>query len=153
MASISGGAKLQRALDDIARRIGKGGTLNVGFLEGATYPGGEDGGEPTSVAEVALAQNFGTARGIPPRPFFTNMVKDQSPGWGGKLEKVLKANDYDVPKALALMGEGIKGQLQQSILNTNDPPLAESTIKAKGFDKPLIHTSNMINSVDYEVEE
>jgi hypothetical protein len=42
--------------------------------------------------------------------------------------------------------------LQQSIRDTNDPPLAQATIARKGFAKPLIDTSVMINSVDYEVE-
>ena len=50
------------------------------------------------------------------------------------------------------MGEGIKGQLQQSIRDTNAPPLAPATVSAKGFAKPLIDSSNMINSVDYEVD-
>jgi len=53
--------------------------------------------------------------------------------------------------ALARMGEGIAGQLRESIQSTNSPPLAESTIEAKGFEKPLIDTGHMWNSVAYEV--
>ena len=49
------------------------------------------------------------------------------------------------------MGLGIKGQLQQSIIETNAPPLAESTVARKGFEKPLVDTSHMLNSVDFEV--
>ncbi|WP_423786270.1 hypothetical protein [Klebsiella aerogenes] len=51
------------------------------------------------------------------------------------------------------VGEIIKGQLQNSIRQLTDPPLAQSTIEQKGSDKPLILTGHMLNSVDYEVSE
>jgi hypothetical protein len=146
MATISGGDKMDAALAAIAARLKKGGLLKVGFLEGAKYPNG------TSVALVAAVQNFGApARGIPPRPFFSNMVQDKSPTWAPALAGLLKSTGYDVEAALQMMGEGIKGQLQQSIRDTNAPPLSPLTIERKGFDKPLIDTGHMINSVDYEV--
>lgn len=147
MATIKGGDKLKAALAAISRKVASGGALKVGFLEGATYPDG------TSVPMVAAVQNFGApSRGIPPRPFFTNMVSDKSPGWGPSLGRILANNDMDVGRSLALMGEGIKGQLQQSIRDTNEPPLAQSTIDRKGFDKPLVDTGHMLNSVGYEVD-
>lgn len=148
VATIKGGDKLDKALADIARRIGRGGAVKVGFLEDAKYPNG------TSVALVAAVQNFGApARGIPARPFFSNMVEEKAPGWGPALGACLRQTGNDVPAALALMGEGIKGQLQQSIRDTNAPPLAEATIDRKGFDKPLVDTGHMLNSVGYEVTE
>jgi hypothetical protein len=146
MATIKGGAKLEAYLRDLASRVGKPGTLRVGFLEGATYPDG------TSVPLVAAIQNFGAAsRGIPPRPYFSNMVADKADGWGPALARILQGNDYDGPAALELMGAGIAGQLRQSIVDTNAPPLAPATIARKGFEKPLIDTSHMLNSVDFEV--
>lgn len=147
MATVSGGDKLEKALGEIARRLKKGATLKVGFLEGARYPDG------TSVALVAAIQNFGApARGIPPRPFFSNMVAEKSPSWAPALGDLLKSTGYDPQAALEMMGEGIKGQLQQSIRNTNSPPLSPRTIERKGFEKPLIDTGHMLNSVDYEVD-
>jgi len=61
------------------------------------------------------------------------------------------------------MGLQIKGEMQQSIIDTNSPKLAESTVRARlakyknqerttTIDKPLIDTSHMLNSVDYEVK-
>lgn len=144
---VRGGDKLDKALADIARRLKQGGALKVGFLEGAKYPNG------TSVALVAAVQNFGApGRGIPARPFFSNMVEAKSPAWPGALGALLKNTGYDVDAALKLMGEEIKGQLQQSIRDTNSPPLSPLTIERKGFEKPLIDTGHMINSVDYEVD-
>lgn len=145
---IIGGDKLQRALADIARKLGGNKTLRVGFLEGATYPDG------TSVPMVAAIQEFGApSRGIPPRPFFRRMIADKSGEWPKALAANLKATNYDVDLTLQRMGAGIKGQLQQSITDLTDPPLASSTIARKGFDKPLIDTGHMLNSVDYEIEE
>lgn len=144
MATISGGDKLEKMLKELGKRVSDPATLRVGFLEGATYPDG------TSVPTVAAVQNFGSGN-IPPRPFFSNMIENKSPGWGKSLAAILKNNRYDVKASLELMGQGIAGQLRQSIVDTNSPPLADATIARKGFAKPLVETSNMINSVDSEV--
>ena len=147
MATLTGGGKLENFLQGMARRLKGGSVVKVGFFENATYPDG------TPVALIAAIQNFGApARGIPPRPFFSNMVRDKSPAWGDKLAAVLKSTNYDGEKALTLMGEGIAGQLRESIEQTNAPPLADATVKAKGFAKPLVDTGHMLNSISYEVE-
>ena len=144
MASIRGGDKFEKKMAELAARFSSKETLRVGFLENATYPDG------VYVAAVAAFNNFGTGR-IPPRPFFSNMVRSKSGDWPATLANLLK--DHDIEKSLNLMGEGIKGQLQQAIKDTNSPPLSPVTVKAKGFDKPLINTSHMINSVSYEVKK
>ena len=96
MVTVRGGDKLENALRDVAARLGGKKTLRVGFLEDATYPAGKPkalraaykarkkAGEKgavggalygTSVAMVAAIQNYGAPRaGIPPRPFFNNMI-------------------------------------------------------------------------------
>lgn len=148
MAEIKRKGDAEAYLRDLAARIGKGAVLKVGFLEGATYPDG------TPVAMIAAINNYGApSRGIPPRPFFSGMVDEKSPEWGDTFAGLMEANGDDTVKALRLMGEGIKGQLQQSIRDTVAPPNAPSTIRAKGFDKPLIDIGHMLNSVDYEVTE
>lgn len=147
MVAIKGGEKIEGALREIADKISKPATLRVGFLEGATYPDG------TSVPMVAAIQEFGAPKvGIPPRPYFRNMIAAKSPEWGDAVAETLKAADYDVDRAFGQVGEGIKGQLQQSIVETNSPPLAPATVAKKGFDKPLIDTGHMMNSADYEVD-
>jgi hypothetical protein len=89
---------------------------------------------------------------IPARPYFRTMLTEESPGWGKDMADTLKATSYDGNKTLALMGEKIKGQLQESIRNVDDPPNAASTIASKGFNQPLIDTGHMLNSVDFEVK-
>lgn len=143
---IKGGDQLEKKLAELANQVTKPGVLKVGFLEGATYPDGKP------VAMIAAIQEFGApSRGIPPRPYFRNMIALRSPNWGDAIAVNLKNNDYDAEKAMNFVGEGIKGQLQQSIIDTNSPPLSPTTVRRKGFDKPLIDTGHMLNSVDYNV--
>jgi hypothetical protein len=144
---LSGGDKLEKYLMELAVKVQKPATLNVGFLEGATYPNG------TSVAEIAAYNEYGVpSHNQPPRPFFRGMISSKSGNWGKSVGALLKSNEYDAEKSLELMGEGISGQLRESITEFTTPELAESTKQAKGFDKPLIDTGHMLDSVDYEVK-
>lgn len=144
--SLKGGTKLRSVLSGMVKSAESADTVSVGFLEGATYPDG------TSVPMVAAINEYGEpSRGQPPRPFFRRMISEKSSEWPSAIAGLLKQNDYDAGKTLAMVGEGVKGQLQQSIKDLDSPPLAQSTIDRKGFEKPLIDTSHMLNSVDYAV--
>lgn len=147
MAKISGGVKLEAALKEIAEKATNASLVRVGFLENATYPDG------TPVALVAAVNEFGApARGIPPRPFFRNMIAAKSGEWPKAIAALLTTNDYDAAVTLGQAGEAVKGQLQQSIVDTNEPPNAPSTIARKGAAKPLVDTGHMLRSIDYEVK-
>lgn len=145
MVKVSTTGSLDAKLRELVDRFGRGGQVRVGFLENATYPDG------TSVATVAAAQNFGApSRNIPPRPFFSNMVEEKQHEWPEALRIALEGG-ASTDQALALLGEGMRGQLQQSIRDTNSPPLSPVTVERKGFDKPLIDKADMINSVGVEL--
>ena len=147
MATIKGGDKLAAALARISRGVSQPATLRVGFLAGGTYPDG------TSIPMIAAINEFGApSRGQPPRPFFRNMVAKHKGEWPKAIAGLLKVNDYDAVKVLGITGEEIEGQLRQSIIDLVSPPLAASTIARKGFSKPLIHHSIMINSIKHEVK-
>ena len=139
------GERVTRQLQQIAAKMG--GTLEVGFLEGATYPDG------TPVAAVAFWNEFGSSG--PPRPFFRRMIAKESPEWPAKIAALAGSHDADLnyngPKILALMGEDIQGALIQSINDLTSPPLAPSTIERKGSPKPLIDRAVMVNSTGYRV--
>lgn len=144
MATISGGDKLKAALEEIAAKLDQQGTLRVGFLEGATAPNGD------SIPLRAALNEYGHGN-VPPRPFFRNMIAAKADEWPGAIALNLKQTNYDVAVTLQRVGLGIRGQLQQSILDLWSPPLAASTIRRKGFDKPLIEHGDMINAADFEV--
>jgi hypothetical protein len=139
-------SKTGQKLDAISAALSKAKTVKVGFLEKAKYPDG------TSVALIAALQDFGAPSvGIPPRPFFRNMVAAKNGEWPEAVRTLLKDNNYAAGTVLRLMGEGIAGQLRQSIVDTNDPPLKPATIARKGSSKPLVDTGVLINSIDFEV--
>lgn len=149
-ANVTGGSALERHLRDIERRLGDGAHVRVGFLESATYPAVAEGAKALPVAQVAFWNEFGTVN-TPSRPFFRDTIERKSPRWGVALGNLLRKTNYDAEKALALMGEGIKGQLVRAIVEWSQPPNAPRTVERKGFNKPLIHTGLMQRSVDYQV--
>jgi hypothetical protein len=147
MAKLEGGAVLKARLEELSAKVNRPGTLNVGFLEGSTES--KDG---ESSAQVAYFNEFGT-KTSPPRPFFRTMIAQESPHWGDDMGKVLVATNYDVTKTLNLMGEELRGELVASIDAFTDPPNAPSTIRRKGFNKPLVDTGDMRRAANYEVKE
>ena len=148
MATLRGGDKLQQKIHELLALTHNPPKLRVGFLENATYPDGKP------VAMIAAIQDFGAPRaGIPPRPFFRNMIAAKQGEWPKALAELLKSTKMDAHKALDVMGEAIAGQLRQSIVDTNHPPLSPATVRRKGFDKPLIDSGHMMNSISHEVEE
>lgn len=147
MAKVSGGDKLQKAVDKLLKNTSNAVTLSVGFLGDASYPDG------TSIAEVAIYNEFGVpTHNQPPRPFFRNAIAANKGKWAPNLATALKQNNNNAKKALKLLGEEIKAEIVESINELQDPPLAPSTIARKGFEKPLIDTGLMRDSVDYKVE-
>ncbi|UCL84501.1 hypothetical protein [Pseudomonas sp. HS-18] len=184
MAAVKGGDRISRYLRDLASRLDDGEILRAGFLEGATYedgkpvayiaaiqefggtfehPGGtkykigDDGmavflpADATEFSGVTAAHSIT----IPARPFFRDAVKENGKRWSKGLGKLIHAGN-SVEKALALTGEVVRADIQDSIRKFTSPPLSRNTRKKSakaGFDKPLIDTSHMLNSVDYEVRK
>ena len=147
MASASGGDGLKRVLEGVSAKLGEANEVQVGIMSKATYPDG------TSVALVAFINEYGRSSiGQPPRPFFRNMIAAKKSEWPAAIAGLLKATNYNARSTLEQTGAAIKGQLQQSITDLTSPPLKPSTVKRKGFDKPLIDTGHMQNSVDYIVK-
>lgn len=147
MATLRGGKEFENALRKLAKNIARPASVKVGFLEKSKYPDG------TPVAMIAAINEYGApSRAQPPRPFFRRMIADKQGEWPEAIAKLLRANDLDAVKTLDLAGAAIAGQLRQSIRDLRDPPLAPSTIRRKGFSKPLIDTGFMLGSVDHEVK-
>jgi hypothetical protein len=123
MVQIKGGTNLAAALAKIAKNVAKAASVDVGFLEGSTYPDG------TSVPMIAAIQEYGAPKvGIPPRPYFRNMISAKSPEWPKAVGALLVENDYDAAKTLSQAGAAIKGQLQNSIVETFAPALSPVTL-------------------------
>lgn len=120
---FEGGDKLKAHLKKLSKKVTKASVVEVGFFEGKNYSNG------TSIAMVAAIQEFGApAKGIPPRPFFRNMIKKEEGHWGNDVAALLKSTDYDAAKTLGFMGEEIEGELKQSIVDLTEPQLSDVTL-------------------------
>ena len=177
--AFTGGAGMTKTLNALVQSLGPGSVVSVGFMEGgmAGYNGprplhgkkettkkANRQGKQVSAAQVAFWLEYGTTTAtagilasgdthIPPRPFFRNMITKNSPRWGKLVMAALKLSNYDTRKAMAIVGIRIGEQLQASIVEFKTPRNADSTIKAKGFDDPLIDSHNMLRSVEYAVQD
>lgn len=67
-----------------------------------------------------------------------------------ELEKVLNL-EMSVDAFFNLVGEYSVGLIQQYLTDLKSPPLAESTIEAKGSSNPLIHTTKLRDSITYKI--
>lgn len=125
------------------------GIVRVGWFSQHRYSDG------LPVAAVAVFNEYGTPT-APARPFVRPVVHGQKQTILENLKhhyKTALRNNTNTNKVLTLIGEDVKWRIQAQILATNTPPNAPSTIKAKGFNKPLYDTGFMLNSVSYQTEE
>lgn len=152
MADITGGDKLTRVLADMGRGVEGSPYVRVGFLEGSLHTDKSGKNLDIPTATIAAWNEFGTQH-TPPRPFFRTMIAANAPTWGKDVAVLIAQDNFDAKKALTQMGERIAGQLRKSIEAFDNPGNAPSTIRKKKFDKPLIDTGEMWNSVHYEVKE
>tara|TARA_R110000851_G_scaffold254074_1_gene406565 strand:+ start:180 stop:620 length:441 start_codon:yes stop_codon:yes gene_type:complete len=124
--------------------------VEAGFFSSAVY---EDG---TSVAEVAMINNYGVPqRGQPPRRFMDNALKKASE-WKKTFDFMVKkdfARGGDFKTSFDTLGSIVQGDIRMSIKEFTSPALAQSTIDRKGFPKPLENTGYMRDSANYEVSK
>ena len=146
---VVGGKKLSIALKAIEQKITNNGVLRVGFLESEEYPAGAND-DVLPVAQVAFWNEFGT-RTAPARPAFRAMIAQESKDWGAKIGKAIIAMNYDGEKALRLLGQDIRDDLENEIATWDTPPNAPATIAKKGFDAPLKDTGQMQRAPDFEI--
>lgn len=121
--------------------------IQVGFQGDQKY---EDG---TSIAQVAAVNEFG-ASDIPERPFMRQSFENHE----GELQAAcdaaqrLVSSGGSAEQALQQIGVAAKGLVQDEIVNGGFAPNAESTIKKKGSEQPLIDTGTMRQSVNFVVK-
>ena len=121
--------------------------IQVGFQSDQKY---EDG---TSIAQVAAVNEFG-ASDIPERPFMRQSFENHE----GELQAAcdaaqrLVSSGGSAEQALQQIGVVAKGLVQDEIVNGGFAPNAESTIKKKGSEQPLIDTGTMRQSVNFVIK-
>jgi hypothetical protein len=124
--------------------------VRVGFQHGDAA---DDNG--VDIADIAMWNELGTAN-MPSRPFIRQTAETHESTLNKlceiQFDSVLhgKATAKD---ALTKIGVATKGLMQDTIRNGEYVANAESTIKKKGSDKPLIDTGRMRQSVNYTVQK
>ena len=103
---------------DLARKAH--GSVQVGFIDSDQAP-------------IAFWNEFGHKGRFPApaRPFFRNMVANQSGKWPGMMAQALKSTQMDGRRTLAYMGEEIEGALKQSIIDFTSPALSPTTLRLR----------------------
>jgi len=121
--------------------------IQVGFQGDQTY---EDG---TSLAEVAAFNEFGTSN-IPERPFMRQSFENHENELQAACDIVNRAlaSGGNTDQALNQLGVAVKALVQEEIVNGDFAPNAESTIKRKGSERPLVDTGHMRQSVNYVIK-
>lgn len=141
-----------RFFDELKRRFdGSNQVVKVGFPEGAH----EDDGTPLAMI-AAVHQHGSPSQGIPERPFMTQSVRKNRMKYV-QLNRTSLLNiargTMSMPRALGLLGEMAKGDMQAEIRNGDFVPLEAQTIKRKGSSRPLIDSGQMAQSTTWELGE
>lgn len=122
-----------------------------------TYEGGDiEEVEPIETAELAKALSYGTSS-IPPRPFLEEGIKS-------KQTELVKALETEAKKALDggqanwnKVGTMAVGAVQEFVrgdyYRTNVPNSPKTIEYKEGGDKPLIDSANMIQSLQFVVQD
>lgn len=138
-------SKLTEMLD----KYRNGGSLGmkVGIMGDKTYPDG------MKVAHVGWINDQGAPHAhIPSRPFFRETVFRNKAVIPQMVASLLRNNEPET--VLRLVGEHMVGEFTDAVMTWKDPPNAQSTIDAKGYDAPLRANDKLLrNSFSYEIEE
>ena len=102
----------------------QGKKISCGFFEESQYE------NDIKVAKVAFYNEFGTTT-APPRPFFRPCVKNNKRKWVASLRRGVVAvenNRINAENMLNQIGLMMQGDLMESIVNVNEPPLSPITL-------------------------
>lgn len=121
----------------------------LGWFEDNRY-GSDNDNLPMS--QVAQWIEEGVAsKNIPPRPYMRvglrgALMKGSN---DASFKRIITAvaNGQDVFKALHREGDSFRQTLRQVMIDWDTPPNAPTTIELKGFDDPLIESSELISNV------
>ncbi len=132
--------------------------LKVGILANrAGLAHHADNPKGPTVLEVGALQQLGTTT-IPARPW-VGLVFEEKPDELKMMQLAAVKSIIEkgtAPKvALSVVGEWASSQMRERITSGEyiGPPLAESTIRRKGHDRPLVDTGQMSDAIDFSVTQ
>lgn len=147
-------AALQKKADDYAKT-----KIKTGWFDSNRY---EDG---TPVAQVAKIQNDGAVIRnkktgktieIPSRPFFTDAINNNKENIKDRYIKDFKGyikNKRNKEASLRRTSNYIEGLVKKQIVNGGYKPNSPDTVEKKGFNKPLVDTGIMLQTISSKMDE
>jgi hypothetical protein len=136
--------------------------IKVGFPDGGKVGRATQEGsghrKMTTISEIATnaaIQEYGSRNEkIPARPFIQaalNKNKDEIIKLMFELDKKVLSKEITVEDSLKVLGEALTSMIKQYIILLTEPANKPRTIKNKGFDKPLMDTNQMLDTVQFKV--
>lgn len=138
----------------------------VGYLRGEEHKpksGTSEPKEPMTMAKLAAIHEYGgvghhgnVSFTIPERSFIRSAMDENAKAFKKLLTKLTKQvvdGHSTKKKAIGVLCEVAKGYIQNKISSNVPPPLADSTVKAKGSSKTLIDTGQLRDGVEWEIRE
>ena len=106
-----------------------------------------------SVAQVAIANEYGVPEhNVPPRPFMWRTFDGNAKKWAKIVQDELpQMKKLDLKRMIKRLASIAVRDTQKTIDELQYPPNAESTIRAKGFNNPLIDSGQMRDSVTWRL--
>lgn len=106
--------------------------------------------ENLQMAQVAQWNNEGHAlQGVPPRPFMTvgfpRAIKSRKEIFQGVVQALVEGKNALV--AMKANERILEDTLRQVMIDWDTPPNSPRTVEAKGFNDPLINTSQLVANV------
>lgn len=141
-------ADADKTLGDLFELADAGGLgVKVGVLEGAVHT--DEKGRSVSVAEYAMANEYGTRR-ILPRAVFRFTADARMGEWEDLLATRLW-DGVDPRDALVQTGERMAADIQEAIDQWAYPPNKPSTIARKRSKRnnPLVDSGDLLDAVDF----
>lgn len=98
-----------------------------------------------NMATIGFYQEFGTIH-IPERPWLRTVLRHKHENYQRQIAHRIRAMIRGTLAPITLLeqiGKMYEDDIKKSIINWTSPPNAESTIKIKGFNDPLVNSGLM----------
>lgn len=119
--------------------------VDVGWFEDARYKNGQ------SVAAVMVANEFGTAT-APARPLMRQsaaVIESKLPGFVARRSEEVLAGKLTADEMVNRVGEALVSTVLTTLKAGNFEKNADSTISAKGFNRPLVRSGELGQSLTF----
>ena len=106
-----------------------------------------------NLVDIGIWNEYGTAH-IPSRPFIRQTFEDNQQAVAQYLGRVVSnvAKGDDLVQELSKLGQWYQDKQKKTLTSYPWTPNAPSTRRRKKSSKPLVDTSQLVNSIRYKVE-